>query len=187
MAPTRIMIIRHGEKPDDGADPPISAMAKGDTGGDNLSPRGWQRAGALVRFFAPRGDHDARPDALFAATADAGFTSLRTQQTLAPLADFLGVPVALPAPPTGVEAAASAVLATAGIALVAWEHRNIAKLVSAITGDDTLAPHWSSSRFDVMLVLERRKKSWDLTQVPQMLLAGDTKKPLRARRPEEDR
>ena len=188
MAPHRIMIIRHGEKPDDALDPPISVMTPGDTGLNNLTPRGWQRSGALVRFFAPQGgDHADRPAALFAAQATTASPSVRTQQTLAPLAAFLGLTVGLPAPPEGTDDAATAILAGPDIVLVAWEHKNIAKLVKALTGDPTLAPHWSGSRFDMVLVLQRPDGPWRLTQVPQMLLAGDSKEPLRARKSGEDR
>ena len=56
----RIMVIRHAEKPDEhgrvgGVDPAGKADEHA------LSPLGWQRAGALVRFFAPRDGQFADP------------------------------------------------------------------------------------------------------------------------------
>ena len=194
MASMRITIIRHGEKPNDGGDPPISVLTVDDVGVNNLNTRGWQRAGALVRFFAPHGgDHADRPASLFAAQADQSSPSLRTQQTIQPLAEFLGahdaagdasapMPITTPALPDGVGPAATAILEGASPVLVCWEHKNIAKLVGAITGDATLAPHWSGDRFDVALVLEQHHGAWSLTQTPQLLLAGDSSKPLRARK-----
>lgn len=194
MASTRITIIRHGEKPDDQSAPPISVLTAGDKGVNNLDTRGWQRAGALVRFFAPHGgDHADRPAALFAAQAGGPFTSLRTQQTIQPLAEFLGtydpaedetvpMPITAPALPDDVVTAATAILKGESPILVCWEHKNIAKLVAAITGNVTLAPHWSGNRFDMALVLEQHHGAWSLTQRPQLLLAGDSSKPLRARK-----
>jgi hypothetical protein len=46
----KIMIIRHAEKPD-GQTAGIS-MAGGQSP-EELTVQGWQRSGALVRFFAP--------------------------------------------------------------------------------------------------------------------------------------
>ena len=191
MPPTRIMIIRHGEKPevqDDGTVvPPLTVLADGDSGKDDLSPRGWQRSGALARFFAPNGgDPGTRPTALFAAQVSEQFTSLRTQQTIAPLAALLHLVPICPAPPDGVDSAAKAILAAVSPALVCWEHKNIAKLVAAITGNASLAPHWSGKRFDMILVLEHHDGAWILTQVPQKLLSGDSDEPLKPRKPGQE-
>jgi broad specificity phosphatase PhoE len=51
MAPARIMFIRHAEKPVDGGDDGVTP--KGHADPESLTPRGWQRAGALARFFQP--------------------------------------------------------------------------------------------------------------------------------------
>jgi hypothetical protein len=71
MATTKIMIIRHAEKPtDDGS---ISGVTQSGTKDpEELIVRGWQRAGALVRFFAPPDGHFvnsqlATPDTIFAS------------------------------------------------------------------------------------------------------------------------
>ncbi|MGO4714706.1 hypothetical protein [Bradyrhizobium sp. 2TAF24] len=53
MAPSRIMFIRHGEKPEKGGDA-VGVTAKGREDKDSLIVRGWERAGALARFFCPR-------------------------------------------------------------------------------------------------------------------------------------
>ena len=66
MPATKIMLIRHAEKPDDkdgGVDP------KGDLEKHDLIVRGWQRAGALVQFFANPRDPNGpikRPATIFA-------------------------------------------------------------------------------------------------------------------------
>jgi broad specificity phosphatase PhoE len=43
------MFIRHGEKPQPGGDAGVNA--NGTIDDESLTPRGWQRAGALARFF----------------------------------------------------------------------------------------------------------------------------------------
>jgi hypothetical protein len=51
MPPLQIMVIRHGEKPT--TDPPTSGVdLNGKTDPHSLIVVGWQRAGALVRFFS---------------------------------------------------------------------------------------------------------------------------------------
>ena len=60
MNSAHVMIIRHGEKPS--ADGTIAGVTTdGDADPNELSVRGWQRAGALVRFFAPIAGAPLRP------------------------------------------------------------------------------------------------------------------------------
>ena len=49
---TKIMVIRHGEKPLR-TPPPYGVTAEGRREKESLTIRGWQRAGALAAFFAP--------------------------------------------------------------------------------------------------------------------------------------
>ena len=56
MPATKIMIIRHAERPpDDGLIHGVNMSGTKDP--EELTVRGWQRAGALVRFFAPANGH----------------------------------------------------------------------------------------------------------------------------------
>src|SRR5438477_8341538 len=55
--PKQIMIIRHAEKPDAQT---AGVSLGGEQDDENLTVRGWQRSGALVRFFAPAAG--SRPD-----------------------------------------------------------------------------------------------------------------------------
>jgi hypothetical protein len=48
--PTKIMVIRHAEKPDDTHQ---GVTAHGDQDKESLIVRGWQRAGALAALFDP--------------------------------------------------------------------------------------------------------------------------------------
>eukprot|EP01035_Chromulina_nebulosa_P061835 gene61835-84570_t len=75
----KIMFTRHAEKPfgtTQGVGPDGTANP------EDLIVRGWQRAGALVRFFAPRDPADlapgiATPTAIFASDAASAGASLR--------------------------------------------------------------------------------------------------------------
>ena len=73
-SPTRIMIIRHAEKPPKPPDEdgPWDVLANGQSCGESLILPGWQRAGALNAFFAPyksspSNSEIATPDYMYAA------------------------------------------------------------------------------------------------------------------------
>ena len=53
MTARKIMVIRHAEKPDD-ADTVSGVTLEGHQNPEELTARGWQRAGALATFFAPQ-------------------------------------------------------------------------------------------------------------------------------------
>ena len=90
MPATKIMVIRHAEKPDDkdgGVDP------KGNPDKHDLIVRGWERAGALVQFFANPRDPNGpikQPATIFATEPSTGSDSKRPLHTVTPLAKFLG-------------------------------------------------------------------------------------------------
>lgn len=91
----KIMFTRHAEKP-------VGEIAgvgpSGATDPEDLIVLGWQRAGALARFFAP---HDpaslptgiATPTAIFATDAASPSSSLRPQHTVLPLSQLLGITI----------------------------------------------------------------------------------------------
>ncbi len=182
--PTAVMVIRHAEKPTPDGAPPYGVGPDGRHDVDALLVQGWERAGALARFFAPRDGGSmpaglAGPTFLFAAAPTPKHPSRRAGLTLAPLAALTGlVPDASFGPDQEADAAA-AILRRSGVGLVAWEHKRIADLVAALTGGTVQGPHWSGHRYDMVLVLERTNGKWRLTQVPQLLLAGDSAEPLR--------
>ena len=78
MAPVKILIMRHAEKPDDPSDP-------------NLSPEGQDRAKALVTWYP---ETFGPPDVIFAAAISKH--SERPIQTVQPLADALGLELLTP-------------------------------------------------------------------------------------------
>ncbi len=184
--PRKIMLIRHGEKPTPvagGVDP------AGASDPNSLRVEGWQRAGALVRFFAtPSSPSISPPAALFAGAylkAKRGETvadvkSMRAFETLSPLAARLNLPVDA-CYPVGDEAGlAAAILHLGGVVLVAWEHQHIPLIARALPLRDASAvPAWPGARYDMVFVLD-----WDsgtqryaFAQVPQLVLAGDSAAP----------
>jgi hypothetical protein len=69
------------------------------------------------------------------------------------------------------------------VVLIAWEHDRIPDIAAAITGTSQTCPeHWPDDRFDMVWVLGRDTKSeWILTQVPQLVLAGDSSEVMRTK------
>jgi hypothetical protein len=181
MAATKIMIIRHAERPpDDGSISGVSESGEKDP--KALIVRGWQRAGALVRFFAPADGHFvnpqlATPDTIFASKVAHHSPSLRPQHTVTLLADFLHKALVQTRIKGEEKALAADALAADGTVLISWEHEAIPELVNFITGNNTTCPQkWHSSRFDLVWVLNRPSTSapWTFAQVPQLLLPGDS-------------
>ncbi len=94
--PTKIMIIRHGEKPPNPPNKsgPWDVKLDGESGkGKSLIVPGWQRAGALNAFFAPYQANPAnpkiaKPDYIYAANPNG--ESQRPCETVTPLAAWLG-------------------------------------------------------------------------------------------------
>ncbi|MBO0734820.1 MAG: histidine phosphatase family protein [Methylocapsa sp.] len=179
MSPSKIMLIRHAERPS--SDKTVRGVSlEGAKDKEELTVRGWQRAGALVRFFAPLEDRFsnpalARPDILFACRAGPEAPSLRPQHTLMPLAGLLKVEFNC-AYWEGEEAElVRAVLAAkARTALISWKHRNMHVIANEILGNTTNAPQfWPIDRVDLVWIFDRSSSGWAFTQIPQLLLAGD--------------
>jgi len=87
MTPKRFMFIRHAEKPGVPGDGKGGGVQPdGSQDGESLTVRGWQRAGALVQFFARP---ELKPGVIFASGLGHGSKSKRPMQTVTPLADLL--------------------------------------------------------------------------------------------------
>ncbi|RBP08580.1 hypothetical protein DFR50_12562 [Roseiarcus fermentans] len=175
MSPTRIMIIRHAEKPVPDRAPGFTADGSPDL--RSLSETGWERARRLVGFFAqPSARHIERPDVVFAAAADEG--SKRPAQTVIPLAQALW-PESGPQPfnatiaKDDAQALADAVMRESGVVLVCWEHKAIPGAVAALPNAPATPEAWPGDRFDVVWILKRKPDGWEFRQTPQMLMPGD--------------
>ena len=175
-----IMIIRHAEKPLPGA-APRGVDADGMPDPESLTPRGWQRAGALVGLFA--GPRPAAvpvdlptPTHLFASQVGPRSSSRRPHQTLEPLSARLGVGIDDRFLKEEIDRLCQAIRAIDGAVLVCWEHHLIPSIATLLTGTTTGVPQiWPDDRFDVVWVIERGGDGTPtgLRQVPELLLAGD--------------
>jgi hypothetical protein len=186
-----IMIIRHGEKPGGKMAGVNEAGTKSD---HDLSVRGWQRAGALACLFAPargalQNELLAKPAFIFAsASGDSGTgnsRSRRSEETVVPLAQRIGVAVDLRFSKGQEKALAEAAQACDGPVLIAWQHENIGVIANLILGAQVagaqVAPEsWPSDRFDLIFVLSLNLLDgrYSFAQVTQCLLAGDSERPL---------
>ncbi|MEL6714690.1 MAG: hypothetical protein AAFP86_12990 [Planctomycetota bacterium] len=201
MGATKIMVIRHAEKPDtyDLGSYASGAFAGVDLAGDQdaecLVTLGWQRAGALVTLFAPPFGPPpglAQPEHLFAAdpTKASKEPSQRPFETITAVADRLRLDIDTSHSKKHYADAVKAALACDGVVLISWQHQDvpwtnadgdpgISQEICTQTG--TTAPleiptTWPSERYDLVWVFDRPSGAGPVTsftQIPQQLLAGD--------------
>ncbi|HEY9302871.1 MAG TPA: hypothetical protein VIO95_01105 [Mycobacterium sp.] len=182
--PQQLYLIRHGEKPTDASRPPFGVDVDGNRNPYSLSPKGWQRAGALAALFSPAVAPKVglrTPTALFAtAYGDAAVTKIhRPYETLLGLSRRLGVPIESP-DLIGQEAAfADAVLSSgAEVVLICYEHQRIPALVRGfpVVDGTAIPPAWPDDRYDVIwtFALDPVAGRYVFGQVPQQLLDGDS-------------
>jgi hypothetical protein len=143
--PAQIILIRHAEKPADPDDP-------------HLSPAGVQRAQRLVAFITtdPTMTRFGGPVAVFATEATKHDNGQRTQETVAPLARALKLPVQTPYLGKNFAALAKLILANPAYAgktvLICWNHEEIPQLAAAL-GVTPQPPKWKASVFDLVYVI----------------------------------
>jgi hypothetical protein len=143
--PAQIILIRHADKPVDPADP-------------HLSPAGVQRAERLVSFITtdPTMTRFGLPVAVFATRTTKDENGQRTQETVAPLAKVLKLPVQTPFLGKDYAALANLILADPAYAgktvLICWNHEEIPRLAAAL-GVTPEPPKWKGSTFDQVYVI----------------------------------
>lgn len=182
MVSRKIMIIRHAEKPD--ADH-AGVDKHGQQDSEELIVRGWQRAGALVRFFAPLSESTvpglAVPKAIYASKIANHSASKRPEHTVMTLSNALHININLTFSKEKFVEMAQAVAQLTEPVLIAWEHQKIPAIVKTITNGNVQCPQqWPDDRFDLVWVLDRDddNSEWCFSQVPQMLLPGDSREPI---------
>jgi hypothetical protein len=141
MGATRIMVLRHAEKPGtyggtqyDGVN--LTGDIAGADGAKHLIVTGWQRAGALVTLFAPPWGPKAgldTPAHLFASDpqsddgdADDAGPSQRPYETLTALAAKLNLSTDTHYKKSHYDKMVTKALAKDGAVLIAWQHEDIA-------------------------------------------------------------
>jgi hypothetical protein len=176
MPATRIMLIRHAEKPDD-KDAGVDQKGKPDK--HDLVVRGWQRAGALVQLFANPHDPNGpikRPAAIFATEPTTGSESNRPLHTVTPLAKFLNLNIDSTIAEGSEDTLVKAAIAANGVVLIAWHHEKIPATANLILQNQSAPQKWPGDRFDVAWIFTRAAANapWTLSQTPQLLLSGDS-------------
>jgi hypothetical protein len=155
--PAHIILIRHAEKPADPDD-------------QHLSPAGVQRAQRLVSFVTtnPAMVKLGSPVAVFATQATKHDNGQRTQETVAPLAKALKLPVETPFLSKDYAELANLILSTRAYngktVLISWNHEEIAKLAGAL-GVKPRPPKWKGSVFDKVYVISYDKRKPTLTSL----------------------
>ena len=143
--PAQIILIRHAEKPLDAKNPHLSRL-------------GIKRAERLVSFITtdPRMTRFGLPVAVFATRTTKDDNGQRTQETVAPLARALKLPVQTPFLGKDYAALAKLILTNSGYAgktvLICWNHEEIPQL-SAALGITPAPPKWKSSVFDRVYII----------------------------------
>ena len=192
---SKIMIIRHAEKPPANNDP-AGVLLDGTHNPEALIVQGWQRAGALAALFDPtrllHSSDLAVPQTIIAAWTSDKKGSQRPEETITPLALKLGLTTKT-FPKSAISTAVGAALAATGTVLIGWQHGEIPTLATTIATLTGLTvnptppsswppPKWPGTRFDLVwvfdLVTSSQGSSWTFTQVPQLLLAGDLPTPI---------
>jgi broad specificity phosphatase PhoE len=147
-----------------------------------LTLTGWKRANALVGLFNPADGALprpplAKPRSLFAS----GSESLRPKQTIAPLATALNLPVRTFLKGQEAQLVAAAKAAEEPV-LISWQHEAISEIAALIRGSaDGIPPRWPADRFDLVWVFDLQASgAWSFTQVPELVMPGDSAKPIGA-------
>ncbi len=189
--PSKIMIIRHAEKPPNPPNKtgPWDVLVNGQSGGgESLIVPGWQRAGALNAFFAPyqstpSNSEIATPNYIYAANPS-GETQ-RPWETVTPLAAWLNYSQGSPqfnvsySVGGGEQDLVTSVLALSGVVLICWEHDNIMpNIMNAIKSAVPITNYSSIPNpfpdvFYMVWVLDLVGSSYTWTYVNQNLMAGD--------------
>jgi hypothetical protein len=187
--PTKIMLIRHGEKPTKHNND-LDVQLNGQSGnGESLIVQGWQRAGALNAFFAPYQSSPANPAIAtpkYIYAANPNGETQRPWETVTPLAAWLNYSQGSPQFNTsfsvgGGEAdMVKSMLALDGIVLICWEHDNIMPNIMQAINDAVEIKNWTDipnpwpNVFYLVWVLDlddKGKYKWSSTN--QNLLNGD--------------
>jgi hypothetical protein len=164
--PAEVILIRHGEKLDDGS--------------DDLSQRGWERAAALVPYFMGRPEvlSFKTPAAIYAQAPKKEGSSLRPLHTVKGLAHALNLDVVQKYTRDDFPKMVAEILANPAYqgktVLICWEHKVIPDIAHALGAKD--APDKFHDVYD---------RTWVLTfedggkvtfkNLPQQLLYNDSK------------
>ncbi|MBC7401004.1 MAG: histidine phosphatase family protein [Mucilaginibacter sp.] len=134
-ADLKIIIIRHGEKPEKGS---------------NLSCQGLNRALQLPELLHSR---FGLPSAILVPTISTGdkTSSARMYQTIMPFAVKYGLPINSNYDEQDYKSVARDIRSRSGTVLLVWEHKAIPHLVAALGINQEL--HWAADDFDSIWIV----------------------------------
>ena len=159
--PAQIILIRHAEKP---ADP--EAL--------HLSTEGQKRAKELPRFLTtdPVLTQHGLPVALYAAHTTKHGHGQRTEETIAPLARDLHLPILSPYLSEDYAALAKSILSNRAYrgktVLICWVHEYIPQLAAAL-GVSPEPPRWKGEVYDRVYLISYHGGKAILQDLPQKL------------------
>jgi broad specificity phosphatase PhoE len=162
---TRVMVIRHGEKPDDS--PGVDAQGNEDD--SSLTETGWERANRLVDLFDPVPGPPrpglATPKAIYAAGANDDGEGLRPRETVMPLVARLGFTMNTSYGAGDEKKLVEQVITQPGPTLISWQHGGIPDIAKAFPGVTPKPPsEWPTDRFDVVWTFTRTADGWQFAQ-----------------------
>jgi broad specificity phosphatase PhoE len=172
---TRVMVIRHGEKPDDSV-PGVDAQ--GNTDDSSLTETGWERANRLADLFDPVSGSPrpglATPKAIYAAGANDEGEGLRPRETVMPLVARLGLTMNTSYGAGDEKKLVEQVIRQPGPTLISWQHGGIPDIAKAFPSVTPKPPSdWPADRFDVVWTFTKTANGWQFAQVPELVLPGD--------------
>ncbi len=181
---TRIMIIRHAEKPyNDSKEKNKGVRMDGSSSDESLAVRGWQRAGALSLLFGSAEIAQSYglsvPQVLYSSDPEKkdrdGSKSRRPKQTLIPLAQRLELKICADWVRGQEVNLCREVLRQTGTVLISWQHENIPDIAALIPGGNIPQTRtWDDKRFDLIWVFDLLPSGdYKFKEIHQALLSGD--------------
>ena len=165
--PAEIILLRHAEKPPDARNA-------------NLSARGEQRAKAIPSLLTNSFVllSNGLPFSIFAARTTPHGHSRRAEETIAPTARELHLPVRTPFAAADYARLAKELLTNKAYdgktVVICWVHDYIPQLARALGVQH--APNWNGDMFDRVWIITYEGEHALLQNLPQHLLPGDSSK-----------
>ncbi len=165
--PAEVIIIRHAEKQPDG---------------NHLSRQGRERAAALVPYFleTPELLEFKTPVAIYAQAPKKNASSIRSIETVKPLADALKLPINETYLRDDYRKMLAEIMASKEFeghtVLICWEH-NVIIDIAKVLGAENVPANWPGSTYDRTWVISLKPgQKPRLKDLPQKLMYGDSEK-----------
>ena len=178
--PETIIVIRHAERPTEADTAPFGIDIQGRCNNGSLTPRGWQRAGALAQLFRRGAGPVSTPDHLYAPKYRSASATVnhRTYETILPLSLLFDRKIHCHFTEDEEQGLANAILASdSRTILVCWDHHRIPTIASflPVSNRDVVPAVWPDDRYDMiwLFTLDPDSHAYVFAQMPQRLLAGD--------------